>query len=36
MPVCPECGKPLAKKTGKFGEFWGCSGFPECKYTIKS
>lgn len=35
MPVCPECGKPLAKKTGKFGEFWGCSGFPECKYTIK-
>ena len=35
MPVCPECGKPLAKKKGKFGEFWGCSGFPECKYTIK-
>lgn len=30
---CPECGKPLVKKRGRFGEFIGCSGYPECKYT---
>lgn len=30
---CPECGKPLVKKDGRFGEFIGCSGYPECKYT---
>lgn len=29
---CPECGKPLVKKHGRFGEFIGCSGFPECHY----
>ncbi|EFC90340.1 DNA topoisomerase I [Dethiosulfovibrio peptidovorans DSM 11002] len=30
---CPECGKPLVKKRGRFGEFIACSGYPECKYT---
>lgn len=30
---CPECGKPLVKKAGRFGEFIGCSGYPECHYT---
>lgn len=30
--ICPECGKPLVKRTGKFGEFFGCSGFPKCKH----
>ena len=32
---CPECGKPLVYKTGKFGKFIACSGFPDCKYTRK-
>ncbi len=30
--MCPVCGKPLVKKHGRFGEFIGCSGFPECHY----
>lgn len=29
---CPECGKPLVVKLGKFGRFYACSGYPECKY----
>jgi DNA topoisomerase-1 len=30
---CPECGEPLVKKRGRFGEFIGCSGYPNCRYT---
>ncbi|HPF83790.1 MAG TPA: type I DNA topoisomerase [Aminivibrio sp.] len=30
---CPECGKPLVLKNGRFGEFIGCSGYPECRFT---
>jgi len=30
---CPDCGKPLVIKNGRFGEFIACSGYPECKYT---
>ncbi len=29
---CPECGKPMALKTSRWGsQFLGCSGYPECK-----
>ena len=28
---CPKCKKPLVKRKGKKGYFWGCSGYPECK-----
>lgn len=31
--LCPECGKPLVKKLGKFGFFIACTGFPECRHT---
>ncbi|HYB43123.1 MAG TPA: type I DNA topoisomerase [Candidatus Methylomirabilis sp.] len=31
--ACPECGKPLVKKFGRFGSFVACSAYPECKYT---
>lgn len=31
--VCPKCGSKLVKRNGKYGEFFGCSGFPKCKYT---
>ena len=31
--ACPECGKPLAVKTGRYGKFLACSGYPECKFT---
>lgn len=30
---CPECGKDLVIKHGRFGEFIACTGYPECKYT---
>jgi len=29
---CPECGKLLVVKLGKYGKFLSCSGFPQCKY----
>ncbi len=30
---CPECGKELVQRKGRFGEFIACSGFPKCKYS---
>jgi len=30
---CPECGRVLVFKLGKFGKFLSCSGYPECKYA---
>jgi DNA topoisomerase-1 len=32
---CPLCGRPLQEKFGKFGKFFGCSGYPECTYIKK-
>ena len=33
--VCPECGSPLVKRKGKYGEFVACSNYPTCKYIQK-
>src|SRR5207249_1914328 len=33
--MCPDCGKPLAKRRGRFGPFIGCTGYPDCKYVKK-
>ncbi len=30
---CEKCGKPMAIKQGRFGEFLACTGYPECKNT---
>jgi DNA topoisomerase-1 len=30
---CPECGKPLRLRLGRYGRFLSCSGYPECRYT---
>lgn len=30
---CPKCGAELLLRSGRFGEFIACSGFPKCKYT---
>ncbi len=30
---CPECGKPLVIRWGRYGKFIGCSDFPTCRYT---
>ncbi|MCX5867791.1 MAG: four helix bundle suffix domain-containing protein [Proteobacteria bacterium] len=40
LPACPLCGKPMALRTARKGQntgsqFWGCSGYPECKGTKK-
>lgn len=32
---CPWCGGNLKTKSGRFGNFVGCSNYPECKYTRK-
>ncbi len=29
---CPECGKPLVERKGKYGTFVSCSGYPSCRY----
>ena len=31
--ACPKCGKPLATRLGKRGNFIGCTAYPECDYT---
>ena len=33
--VCPECGKPLVFRKGRYGEFEACSAYPKCKYIKK-
>ena len=33
--VCPQCGKELVFRTGRYGRFIACSGYPECKYLKK-
>ncbi|MFO7951063.1 MAG: type I DNA topoisomerase [Candidatus Fermentibacteraceae bacterium] len=30
---CPRCGAPLAIRWGKYGRFYACTAFPECRYT---
>ena len=31
--ICPDCSKKLLIRTGRYGKFLACSGFPQCKYT---
>ncbi len=30
---CENCGRPMVLKKGRFGQFYACSGYPECKTT---
>ena len=32
---CPQCGKNLIKRKGRYGEFIACEGYPKCKYSRK-
>jgi restriction system protein len=39
IPPCPECGKPMVLRTAQKGksagkQFWGCSGYPDCKGLV--
>ncbi len=31
--VCEKCGKKMVEKSGRFGKFLACPGYPECKNT---
>jgi predicted RNA-binding Zn-ribbon protein involved in translation (DUF1610 family) len=31
--VCPQCGSPMIVRSGKRGDFWGCSKYPQCRHT---
>ena len=31
--ICPKCGAPIIERMGRFGKFYACSKFPECKHT---
>jgi len=35
-PSCPDCGKPMQIRRSRFGTFWGCTGYPECKGILKT
>lgn len=32
-PECPQCGKPMRRRTSAQGDFWGCSTYPNCNGT---
>ena len=32
VKACPQCGKPMHSRQGKYGPFLGCSGYPKCKH----
>ena len=35
IPACENCGREMALKKGRFGSFYGCTGYPECKNIRK-
>ena len=40
VPECPNCSKPMVLRTAKSGknegnQFWGCSGYPDCRGVAK-
>jgi len=32
--TCPNCGRPMVIRVGRFGKFLACSGYPDCKTTM--
>lgn len=33
--TCEKCGKPMVKRKGPYSEFFGCTGYPNCRNTRK-
>ena len=33
--ICPQCGGRLVLRNGRYGSFYGCSNYPNCRFTIK-
>ena len=34
--ICPRCGGTLVLRHGKYGDFFGCSNYPECRFVKKT
>lgn len=32
--ICPRCGGKLVEREGKYGKFFGCSNYPNCKFIL--
>ena len=32
--LCPQCGRNLVVKSGRFGRFLACPGYPDCTFTM--
>lgn len=32
--ICPDCNSPMVPRNGKYGEFYGCSDFPNCRKCL--
>ena len=32
-PSCPRCGSSMRRRSGRYGQFWGCSRYPKCQGT---
>jgi restriction system protein len=32
--MCPKCGADLIIRSGKYGDFYGCDGYPKCNFTM--
>jgi DNA-binding helix-hairpin-helix protein with protein kinase domain len=32
-PSCPRCGSTMRRRSGRYGQFWGCSSYPKCRGT---
>lgn len=33
--ICPRCKGKLILRKGRYGEFWGCSNYPQCNFKYK-
>ena len=36
IPPCDKCGKEMVKRRSRYGTFYGCSGYPECKNILRT
>ena len=32
--ICPRCGGKLVERNGKYGKFYGCSSYPNCRFVL--
>ncbi len=33
VEICPQCGSELRRRSGRFGDFYGCTNYPSCRFT---